>query len=662
MKRLHWMVLAAGLALAPAFAQDESLPSAEDAAELVAKPILSVPIKGGAALTRSDVEAFSDGLIPLGIAQGNIAGAVVVVVKDGQVLFEKGYGVSDTATRAPVDPERTLFRPGSVSKLFTWTAVMQLVGAGKLDLDADINRYLDFQIPPAFGKPVTMRNLMTHTPGFEESFRSLLVGNPNSVEPLDRLVREALPQRIFPPGEVPAYSNYGATLAGYIVQRVSGEKFEDYVQRHIFAPLGMTHASFVQPLPAALRADMSKGYHLASGPAAPFEMIAMSPAGGLSVSGGDIARFMIAHLHSGAYGAGRILSPEMAVMMHGIASRPFSALSPMAYGFYHDDLNGHRIVAHGGDTGVFHSNLELIVDADTGVFISMNSAGQGRAVSIIRRGFMREFMNRYFPAPMTAPLATLPTAKADGEKLVGAYVVSRRGDATFTRVLGIFQPLTIRLNADNTLTIPILVDAAGTPKRWREVQPFVWQEVNGKSLIQAKLKDGAVDQIGMEDIGPILVLQPAGLVGAAWNFYFLVFTLVMLALTVVFWPVKAVLRWRYDRPLALAHGARLLYRLTRVIALVDLVFLAGFPLAFAMLSENLAGSPPGIDWIFRGLQVLGVIGVVGTVAPLAELAIALRDPARPWWTKATDLLIAVAALATVWFAFSQNLLTLGLRY
>ncbi len=295
----------------------------------------------GAPLTRSDVEAFSDSFIPVELAQGDIAGAVVVVVKDGQVLFEKGYGVSDTKTRAPVDPDRTLFRPGSVSKLFTWTAVMQLVGEGKIDLDKDVNAYLDFKIPPAFRKPVTMRNLMTHTPGFEEALRPLLLGNPASVEPLDQVLKESLPERIFPPGQVPAYSNYGATLAGYIVQRVSGEPFDDYIQRHIFAPLGMTHATFVQPLPRALAADMSKGYRTASGQAVPFEMISMTPAGGLSVSGSDIARFMIAHLNNGEYHGARILPADVAIRMHGVAFRPFSALSPMAYGFYHDDINGH---------------------------------------------------------------------------------------------------------------------------------------------------------------------------------------------------------------------------------------------------------------------------------------------------------------------------------
>src|SRR6185437_11364564 len=456
MKIATGMALALALAWTPAVAQDTAPP--------------------GAALTRSDIEAFSDSFMPVELAQGNIAGAVVVVVKDGRVLFEKGYGVSDTRTRAPVDPETTLFRPGSVSKLFTWTAVLQLVDAGKIDLDRDVNAYLDFSIQPAFGKPVTMRDLMTHTPGFEETYRSLLIGNPNSVEPLDRVVKSGLPARIFPPGEVPAYSNYGATLAGYIVQRVSGEKFEDYIQHHIFDPLGMTHATFVQPLPAALKADMSKGYQLASGPATPFEMIAMVPAGGLSASGGSMARFMIAHLNDGAFGDKRILSAAAAKKMHGVASDPFPALSPMAYGFYHDDMNGHDVIAHGGDTGVFHSNLELILDGNTGVFLSLNSAGSGRVVSIVRRGFMLRFMDRYFPAPKTAPLPTLGSARADGARLAGAYVVSRRGETSFARYINLFQPIIVSVDGEGIVTVPILVDAAGLPKHWREVKPFVWQE------------------------------------------------------------------------------------------------------------------------------------------------------------------------------------------
>lgn len=664
MKAIYWAALALGLSLTPALAQDDfAPPRPAEAAELVAKPIPSGPTNGGAALTASDVAAFSDGLVPASLAEGDIAGAVVVVVKGGQVLFQKGYGVSDVATRAPVDPERTLFRPGSVSKLFVWTSIMQLVGEGKLDLDRDINAYLDFTVPPAFGKPITLRNLMTHTAGFEEALRPLVIGGPGPLEALDKLLKDSMPARVYPPGEVPAYSNYGATLAGYIVQRVSGENFNDYVQRHIFAPLGMKHATFVQPLPAALSRDMSKGYANAAGAAVPFEMISMAPAGGLSASGGDIARFMLAHLGDGAYGDARILPAQLAVRMHGTAFRPFADLPPMAYGFYHEDMNGHVLIQHDGDTGVFHSMLTLVLDANTGIFISVNSSGRDFASGKLRAAYLLGFMARYFPPPPQAAMPTLPSAHEDGQKIAGTYQISRRGETNFMRFVYLFQPFSIALNPDDTITVNALVDFAGHPKKWREVKPFVWREVNGDRYVQAKLRDARIEQVGSDQFGPVVVLQPAPLsTSSAWNTPLLFATLGMLALTVLFWPLKAVLRWRYERPLPLTGRARLLYRLTRLVALLDFVFLAGWPIFLLTVTARLESHGAGSDLVLRAIQVLGVIGILGTPAPVLNFAFGLKDPSRPWWTKASDLLIVLAALATVWFAFSENLLTWSLKY
>ena len=237
---------------------------------------------GAPTLTKADVDGWLDGLIPYGLDTGDIAGAVVVVVKDGQVLTQRGFGYADMKTRKPVDPDTTLFRPGSISKLFTWTAVMQQVQAGKLDLDRDINDYLDFKIPPAFGKPITLRNLMTHTAGFEETAKYLIATKLADNRPLDAALKRSVPARIYAPGSTASYSNYGASLAGYIVQRVSGEPFEAYVQRHIFAPLGMAHSSFVQPLPAGLGPLLASGYARASEDPQPYEIIPLSPAGALS--------------------------------------------------------------------------------------------------------------------------------------------------------------------------------------------------------------------------------------------------------------------------------------------------------------------------------------------------------------------------------------------
>ena len=169
-------------------------------------------------LTAADAAAFLDGMLPSGMAIGDIAGATVAIVKDDAVLLTRAYGFADVEKRIPVSAEQTLFRPASISKLFTWTAVMQQVEAGKLDLDGDINDYLDFKIEGYGGAPIKLRHLLTHTAGFEESLLDLLVEDVAKVKPLGEALKDGIPARIYPPGTVPAYSNYGASLGGYIVR------------------------------------------------------------------------------------------------------------------------------------------------------------------------------------------------------------------------------------------------------------------------------------------------------------------------------------------------------------------------------------------------------------------------------------------------------------
>src|SRR5436190_9575220 len=153
-----------------------------------------------APLNAQDVNAWLDGYIPIAIGRADIPGAVVVVVKDGQILTSRGYGYSDVKKRKPVDPHSTLFRPGSISKLFTWTAVMQQVQAGKLNLDEDVNKYLDFKIPPRNGKPVTLRNIMTHTSGFEEQVMDLIAIKQDKYVPYDQILKRWVPKRVYDPG------------------------------------------------------------------------------------------------------------------------------------------------------------------------------------------------------------------------------------------------------------------------------------------------------------------------------------------------------------------------------------------------------------------------------------------------------------------------------
>jgi CubicO group peptidase (beta-lactamase class C family) len=212
-----------------------------------------------------------DELIQTQMDAHHIPNAAAVVVSGGEVLYIKGFGQANLETGHPVDPESTLFRIGSTAKLVTWTAVMQLVEQGLLDLDADVNQYLDFQIPstvlsqPGEVAPVTLAHLMTHTAGFEAYPDQIFRLTPESLLPLDQYVRQHLPERAFPPGEIAAYSNYGTALAGYIVERVSGQPFAAYTEENIFAPLGMKHSTFRQPVSAELAGNLAHPYRYVDG-------------------------------------------------------------------------------------------------------------------------------------------------------------------------------------------------------------------------------------------------------------------------------------------------------------------------------------------------------------------------------------------------------------
>jgi CubicO group peptidase (beta-lactamase class C family) len=275
---------------------------AEIPAPAPAPAVTSAPVAPAHPLIKDDLAAFFDGTIPLQLERSDVAGASVLVMKDGETLLLKGYGYSDLKSKQPVDPSSTIFRLASISKLFTWISAMQLVEQGKLDLDVDVGRYLDFPIKANNGisAQITLRNLMTHTGGFEDTTRNLALTDNQYFVGLREFLIENQPHRLFEPGKVPAYSNYGVGLGSYIVQRVSGEPFEQYVAEHIFSPLGMTHSTFFQPLPNALEKMPSLGYHSSTlDPAYGFERFSPVGAGGLSSSAADMARFGQALLNGG---------------------------------------------------------------------------------------------------------------------------------------------------------------------------------------------------------------------------------------------------------------------------------------------------------------------------------------------------------------------------
>jgi CubicO group peptidase (beta-lactamase class C family) len=608
-------------------------------------------------LTAADLEAFLDGLVPAQLEREDIAGATIAVVKDGKVLFAKGYGFSDVEKRKPVSPDNTLFRPGSISKLFTWTAVMQQVEQGKLDLDRDVNEYLDFKIPPAFGKPITLRNIMTHTPGLEDTAKELFVADAGKMRPLPEYLRDHIPARIFPPGVTPAYSNYGTTVAGYIVQRVSGKPFEQYIADNIYTPLGMHHTTFVQPLPADLQPLMSNGYLRASKPPKPFEFVQAYPAGSVSTSALDMCNFMMAHLQDGQWNGARILKPETAKLMHQRAFGSDARLNGMALGFYEETKNGHRIIGHGGDTIYFHSDLHLIHDVNVGFFVSYNSAGKGEVSG--RTILFDKFLDRYFP--FTPPPATPPAnAKEDAQKLSGLYVGSRRVDRSFLKLTELLGQVKVIANSDGTLSIDPLKGTNEELKRFEEIAPLLYREQHGQDLVGFHQNSNGKTELSIDY--PFFVFEQASwLDNKKFNLTIIIPSIVVIALTVLLWPVGAGIRKHYGRTLELTDSEKRWRLAVRFVCILDLVVLIGWTI-FISGTEEIANLSRSRDWLLVMLQVLGVFSVVGTVIVLLD---AFRNFSKSniWiWSRISAIALAFACVGYVWFIWHWNLINFNLRY
>ncbi|HKV23932.1 MAG TPA: serine hydrolase domain-containing protein [Candidatus Acidoferrum sp.] len=437
-------------------------------------------------LDKADLEAFFDGLIPLQMERSDIAGATVLVVKDGQELLKKGYGYSDLKKQSPVEPDTTMFRLASISKLFTWVSVMQLEEQGKLDIDADVNTYLDFKIAPAFGKPVTLRNLMTHTGGFEEVLRDIIYVEPHRPTTLREFLIANQPKRMYSPGEISAYSNYGVGLAGYVVQRVSREPFEQYVSEHIFQPLGMKRSSFNEPMTSELAPDVSDGYpQNTEKPAIGFEIFNPAPAGGISSAAGDMEKFGLALLNGGELGGQRILKTETRDLMWTPQFRASKDLPPLCMGFYQTWRNNLRFIGHDGDLIAFHSMFVMEPTQKLILFVSYNSAG---SASKNRGELLNNFSDRYFPEYTKPEFKDLPTEQL--KTIAGVYQTTRRADSTKLAITNPFGQATAKVDKDGVLTIDNSKDLRGHTRKWKPIGTDLWQAEGDQARIFA-IRDNA---------------------------------------------------------------------------------------------------------------------------------------------------------------------------
>jgi CubicO group peptidase (beta-lactamase class C family) len=607
-------------------------------------------------LNKDDLEAFFDGLIPLQLERSDVAGASVLVMKDGETLLLKGYGYSDLKSKQPVDPTSTIFRLASISKLFTWISAMELVEQGKLDLDVDVNRYLDFPIKTSNGisAPITLRNLMTHTGGFEDTTRNIALTDNKYYLGLREFLIENQPRRLFKPGKVPAYSNYGVGLGSYIVQRVSGEPFEQYVAEHVFSPLGMTHSSFFQPLPKDLETLPSKGYH-ASTLKDPYGFERFSPlgAGGLSSSAADMARFGQALLNGGELDGHRILKQESLQAMWSPQFRASEALSPQGLGFYESRRNELKWLGHTGDLGAFHSLFYVEPRNKLVLFISYNSVGSAITA---RDELLNDFSDRYFPQAQQQSFIDVP--RKELQEIEGFYQPTRRADSTQLKLLFLLAQFHPTLDKDGVLHVDEFKDLRGHPTLWKPIGKDLWQEIDEQDKFFAiRSADGRIVRVAAEFPGVQLERVPW------YEQDHLIFTLLGISFVIVCSVLIALLlrltrRYllRSSEPIPKA-GTLSLGALQRGAAIYWVVLLVGLAVVIGMVATGDSFRPTSAwDKYFLLGDVLFAIAVVLSLFTVASAVGVWQRAATRRISQIKFTLLGLACLFLSWFVVHWNVI------
>ena len=650
------------LAQAPQGPSDSTPPvGAESDAD---QPSTGTPTKNGPGDER-EVEAFMDGFFAQQLESEKIPGATVSVVKDGKLLFAKGYGEADVESDEPVGADETLFRIASTSKLFTATAVMQLVEEGKVDLDEDVNAYLDdAEVPDTYpGRPVTLRHLLTHTAGFEEHFTGSLSPGADELPPLGEYLAEDMPARVVPPGEVTSYSNYGMALAGHVVEEVSGVPYDRYLKENVFDPLGMRGTSAAQPpAPAELEDRLATGYDVEGGEpvARPFEYVNVPPAGSVSTTSTDVARFMIAHLQDGSYGGGRILDGATAREMQEQQFVNHPGLDGMGIAFYQQTINGERMIEHGGNLNQFHALLALIPDRDVGFFVAYNSNGESgqRAEYELQNAFM----DHYYPEE---PQADLEPSDADAaenaERFAGSYRTTRANSSGFEKVLTLTGEVRVTANPDGSLTTNggYLVRDFDTEQRWIKVAradaPTTFRAEGGDERI-AFGQPGRATYLA-SDVDPATAYEKLSFYEAPrLHLVLLAGSLAVLVLSALAWAAGAAISWWYERrsrrrhekPAGEREGNKKPARRVRLLAssvpLLAVLLLVGMA---AVLSSPATTLGFGASPLIVGVLTLPILVSVLSAGVLVYAVVAWR---RGYWGLFGRLhytLVALSAVALV---------------
>jgi CubicO group peptidase (beta-lactamase class C family) len=506
-----------------------------------------------------------------------------------------------------------------------------------------------------------MKHLLAHTPGFEERVAGALAKNAASLMPLGKFLTAHMPSRVRPPGIFTSYSNYGTMLAGYIVEVVSGIPFDNYIERNIFEPLGMRNSTFREPLPADLIPDMSVGYTYEDGAfqTQEFELAnGGSPAGALSSCATDMAKFMIAHLQNGRYEDRRILKEETSEFMHSRLFTHDPRIPGNAHGFWESNFNNLRIIEHGGDTILFHSQLVLIPEKNMGWFVSCNSP-----VGNVREQLFEALLNRYYrPDKPLAEIQPFPQQKSSLSRVVGTYSSARRGYKTYEKLAVLLASTKISASNDGVLLLKdetlVLPSFGGADvQRYVEVEPLVFQKADGQDKIIFKENERGEIAYAFEGKDPSTILVKLKWYQAPLFHQWLMGVCLFLFLTAVLgWPLAALSRIICGRKIDGIHHPRTARRLAGGMSGLLILTALGIASALSRYGNLFLGVP-------LILKICQILPILAAVLGAGTLVFAFKAWKEHYWTPCQRLhysLVALASLAFFWFLNFWNLI--GWRY
>lgn len=454
---------------------------------VIPKTLYAKELSTPSGIPLSKLEDFVDDYVSDYIGK-TTAGASIIIVKDNQIMFSKGYGYRDIDKQTKIDSNTAVFEWGSISKLFVWVSVMQLVEQGKIKLNEDINKYL----PEGFLKnlkydSITMLDLMNHTAGFEERIFDLGYATNDDLKSLEQGLKLAEPNQIYRPGEVVAYSNYSTSLAAYIVQLITEQDFKDYVDEHIFQKLGISNSTFylgTEPIPK----QKVNGYELIEkgkfNISTPYFM-SLYPSGGINGTAQDLAQFAIALMPQSK----KTVLFEKDDTLDKMLSQSYSVdkhVPGIAHGFWeYDGIS--KGFTHGGNTVSFSSNFHIVPEENFAVIVLTNQASEVD----LTYGLTKELVGEKVPNDIT--IKDLP----DSSKIEGKYIAARRTESGFLNVYYNLMQLTVRSVNNNEIE----VNLAGLTANYKQIFPNVYKMINGHSIfiptnvLYFSMEEGSVNQI-----------------------------------------------------------------------------------------------------------------------------------------------------------------------